>query len=295
MSLNCIHALAAALVMLPSAGLTRTVIFADNCNDNTVTGWTFFDRNGPNEIANANWVETGGRLEQQTDNYDFPRDSEDEPYLGTIALAPGKVGGHYQITSTFISLEPGNGFQDQDIVFGYVDENNFFYVETIPDRVVIFQVVDSNRMLIDQGAVTFSHDPIVVTVEHESEIGRVAITYGDALPLEFTNPALIREGENSFGVAWNNDAFAIDDFSVSSISLEESPELKITSLDQDPETGGTSITWTSQAGVEYFVEKSDDLTTWNEVDDATGEAGTTTLVDLAPGASKAFYRVRSGQ
>lgn len=81
MSLNCIHALAAALVMLPSAGLTRTVIFADNFNDNTVTGWTFFDRNGPNEIANANWVETGGRLEQQTDNYDFPRDSEDEPYL----------------------------------------------------------------------------------------------------------------------------------------------------------------------------------------------------------------------
>lgn len=277
------------------ASLSQTVIYSDNFDDNTVTGWTFFDRNGAEEIANASWVETGGRLEQQTANYDFPRDADDDPFLGTIALAPEKVGGHYQITTTLISLEPQNNSQDQDIVFSYVDENDFFYVETIPNRLVLHRVVDGNRIAVNQVTATFSHAPIVVTVEHEADIGRVVITYGDDPPQEFTDPTLIREGQHSAGVGSNNDAFAIDDFSVTSITPSEPTEFAITGITRSPLDGSVTITWNSEFGTEYFVDRSTNLKDWTEVDDITGEEGSTSLVDNSPGGPKVFYRVRRGQ
>lgn len=293
MNLNSLRAPAGALTLLTSASLAQEVIFSDDFDDNTITGWTFFDRHGAEEIANANWVETSGRLEQQTANYDFPRDTEDDPVLGTIALAPQKVSGHYQITTTFISLEPGNGFQDEDIVFGYVDDQTFFFLETIPSGLNLFQVVEGNRMRVTGGTLSFLHDPVVVTLEHNSETGAVIVTYGDELSQEFIDPIFIREEEVSVGVGSNNDAFAIDDFTITSTTPIAPTTLEITSVARDSTTGEATIIWTSQAGADYFVDRSTDLVNWLEIDDALGEAGTTSLVDSTSPEAGAFYRVRT--
>ena len=284
---------AGLLTLSPTLSHAQTVVFSDNFDDNTVTGWTFLDRNGAVEIANANWVETNQRLEQQTDNYDFPRDLEDDPFLGTIALAPEQIGGHYEITTTLISLEPDNIFQDEDIVFGYVDENNFYMLETIPGSINLFQVLDGDRILITSGTFTFSHDPVVVTLRHDAVTGKVTAVYGGVQALEFTDPIFIISGDFSVGVGSNNDAFAIDDFSITALPPSPPPALEITSLIRNVEFGDIEITWNSEIGKEYFLDSSTDLMNWTEVEDITATETTTSIFDSSTFAlPRVFYRIR---
>ena len=278
----------------------QTAIFSDDFDDNTITGWTFLDRDGEEEIANANWVEQNGNLEQLTANYDFRRGENDRPTLGTIALAPTQVGGHYEISATFTSLEPGNIFQDQDFVFGYVDEDNFFLLEALAEnnRLSLYQVVNGERIRFREipNAITFSDESTLVTLRHNATTGLVTVNYGDDEPVEFTDPDLIITGTHSVGVGSNNDAFTIDDFTITSgFPVDSAFVLVITSLERNSATGEVSLTWTSELGVEYFLERSVNLLVWEEADDATGQAGMTTLVDPLPILPKAFYRVRAGE
>ena len=284
--------LACAGVLVGGAS-AQQIIFSDNFDDETNSGWTYLNRNGIEEIADALWVETGGRLEQQTPNYDFPRDTTvNDPVLGAIALAPQTVGGHYSISAEFTSLESGNTFQDQDFVFGYLDENNFFMLETIPSGLNVFHVLDGDRMLVAQGPIAFTHDPNTVVLEHNAETGEVIATYGDAAPVTFSDPIFIREGANQVGVGSNNDAFAIDHFTITQLgSPAPDPSPKITAFSYHSEEGSASLSWISEAGVLYTVSRSFDLELWDDLEDSVaGLAGTTTFSDSA-GGLRAFYRV----
>ena len=288
-----------SMLMLACAGIlvggarAQQIIFSDNFDDGTNSGWTYLNRNGIEEIADALWVETGGRLEQQTPNYDFPRDTTvNDPVLGAIALAPQTVGSHYSISAEFTSLEPGNTFQDQDFVFGYLDENNFFMLETIPSGLNVFHVLDGDRMLVAQGPIAFTHDPNTVVLEHNAETGEVIATYGGAAPVTFSDPIFIREGANQVGVGSNNDAFAIDHFTITQLgSPVPDRSLKITAFTYHSEKGSASLSWISEAGVLYTVSRSFDLELWDDLEDSVaGLAGTTTFSDSA-GGLRAFYRV----
>lgn len=290
-------ALAAFLLSFSHA---QTVIFSDDFDDNTVTGWTFLDRNGEVEIANAEWVEANGSLEQLTANYDFRRGENNRPALGTIALAPTQVGGHYEISTSFKSLEPGNIYQDHSVIFAYADENNFLIAEAYAEtnKITLFRVVEGNRTEIgaNVNAITFNDDANVLTLRHDTVAGLVTVTHGDDDPLEYTDPDLIIEGDLSVGVGSNNDAFTIDDFTITSgFSANTEFVLEITALALDPQTGEVSVTWSSESGAEYFLDRSTDLISWDEVDDTVGEVGSTTLVDSTVGDGKVFYRVRSGE
>jgi hypothetical protein len=271
----------------------QQVIFTDDFDDNTNTGWTYFNRDGAEEIADAVWVETGGRLEQQTPNFDFPRDAQNDPYLGAIALAPQQVGGHYSLSAEFTSLEPGNSNQDQDYVFGYVDENNFFMMEAIGGSVNVFNVVDGDRVLIASGPNTFSHAPYAVVLEHNADTGEVIVTFGTNPPVNLSDPVFIRTGTNSVGVGTNNDAFAIDDFSITQLGTP-APEqsLEITAFSYSAGDSTANITWTSQAGVLYTVSRSFDLVLWDDLEDsAVGLEGSTSFTDTNATGTKIFYRV----
>jgi hypothetical protein len=210
------HSLPFALV--GAASLHGAVIYSDNFDDNSNSGWTYLNRDGASEIADAVWVETNGRLEQQTANYDFPRDTTvNDPVLGAIALAPISVGGIYSVSADFISLEPGNNFQDQDMVFGYRDEGQFFIVETIPSGLNLFSVVAGDRSLIASGPISFSHNPTTLVVTHNAILGEVILSHGSSAPVTYSDPALVMAGTGLVGVGSNNDAFAIDNFVVDQI------------------------------------------------------------------------------
>ena len=215
--------------------------------------------------------------------------------LGAIALAPTSVGGHYSLSARFTSLEPGNTFQDQDFVFGYVDEDNFFILETIRSGLNIFSVVGGDRMLVGQVATqiayTFSHDPTTVVLEHNAETGDVTITYGTEGPATFNNPALVREGVNRVGVGSNNDAFTVDDFVITQLG-PATAGTEIVDFERDPVSGMVTVTWTSVAGTLYTVSRSLNLVIWDDLEDsAIGESGTTSYEDT-PNGESAFYRVQ---
>ena len=210
------HSLPFALFV--AAPLHGAVIYSDNFDDNTNTGWTYLNRDGATEIADAVWVETNGRLEQQTTNYDFPRDTTvNDPVLGAIALAPVSVGGIYTVSADFISLEPDNSFQDQDMVFGYRGESQFFIVETIPSGLNLFSVVAGDRNLIANGPISFRHDPTTLVVTHNAILGEVTLSHGSSPQVTYSDPALVMSGTGLVGVGSNNDAFAIDNFVVDQI------------------------------------------------------------------------------
>jgi hypothetical protein len=271
-----------------SAQLT---LFTDDFDDNLNTGWTYLNRNGDTEIADAVWSETGGRLEQQTDNYDFPRDDNGgDPVLGSIALAPREVGGHYTLSAEFTSLEPGNTFQDQDYVFGFLDDGNFFMMETIPSGLNVFNVVDGDRILIASSTIVFTHEPNTVVLEHNAVTGEVIVTYGSAEPVTFNDPVFIREGNNRVGVGSNNDAFAVDDFIITQLGVAPGgPEIVDFTYQMDD--GTATLTWTSEASMLYTVSRSFDLELWDDLEDSVVGLEGTTSFDDSEGGPKAFYRV----
>ncbi|MGI9429099.1 MAG: hypothetical protein ACR2NM_10605, partial [Bythopirellula sp.] len=202
-------------------------VFFDDFNDNSNTGWTYLDRSAGTTLAPTIggtgaptptaglFAEQNQQLEQTVTNYTFPDNGG--PSLGGIALAPGTYEGPTLLLD-MTSLEPGNGFQDQDIVFGYQDEDNFFYVETIASGGMnLFSVVDGVRAGRGGGGITFLDTATSVQLEHNGIIGNVKVTYdvgGAATVIDVTDPVFQLSGAFGVGVGSNNDAFAIDNFTV---------------------------------------------------------------------------------
>ena len=230
--MTCLRALYSPLrmAMLASAAICAfcspvdaTVIYSDDFSDNDASDWTFLNRNGVTEIADPSWAADGsglgsaGQLAQSTTNYDFPRDAENDPVLGAIALsASGNVGGIYSISVDMTSLEPGNGFQDQDIVFAYTDADNFYLVETIASGGAnLFSVIDGNRMSVGGAGISFSHSTTNVVLTVDTAAGDVSINYGGAGDASLGTGLALTAGLN--GVGSNNDAFAIDNYVVSRV------------------------------------------------------------------------------
>ena len=220
-------ALCGALAMTSSA--SAVVIYSDNFDDNINTGWTYLDRSAGTTIVTGVGggpgapvlAEQNQRLEQTVANYSFPNgvapDGDGGPQIGAMALSgAGVVGGQYTISVDMDSLEEGNGFQDQDIVFGYTDEDNFFYVETIANGGGnLFSVIAGVRTNIGGSGITFSHDPTNVILTVDTAAGDVSLNYGGAGDASLVSGAALAAGQ--VGVGSNNDAFAIDNFVVEQI------------------------------------------------------------------------------
>lgn len=217
-----IHTFALAALAMTSSAQAATIIYSDDFNDNTITGWTFLDRNGATEIANAEWTETGGVLEQSVTNFDFVRDTTpQDPMLGAIALSgSGTVGGTYTISLTMDSLENANNFQDQVVVFGYENADNFNYLEFVNSNTVNGRRANLNTVIAGQRStpasrnITFNQGATDVSLVIDSAAGEVVVTYdGNVLPTFETGGTLtFAEGQN--GVGSNNDAFTIDNFQI---------------------------------------------------------------------------------
>ena len=71
------------------------------------------------------------------------------------------------------------------------------------------------------------------------------------------------------------------------------PELMITGVAVASSNGQATVSWASEVGQVYLVERSSDLINWNEVGSPTAVDTTTSFEDLSPpvGASQVFYRV----
>ena len=72
----------------------------------------------------------------------------------------------------------------------------------------------------------------------------------------------------------------------------------ITEVNHDTVTDTTMITWNSRANRTYAVDASDDLITWEELDDGVISEGKSTSFIATPlpaGAPRKFYRVREIQ
>ena len=224
----------AIVLSMAMAVPAQAQVFLDDFNDNTNTGWTFLDRSAGTALSpdigggpgSPLFIEQNGQLEQTVDNYSFPNTSA--PALGAIALAPGTYESP-TIQVDFTSLEPGNGNQDQDIVFGYQDEDNFFYIETIANGGLnVMSNVNGVRSTVGgQGGNTFMHETTTVQVSHNGTVGTVQITYdlggaGENV-VNVTDPVFELTGAFQVGVASNNDAFAIDNFTVVSEFIPGAP------------------------------------------------------------------------
>ena len=214
-------ALSTIALALPAQAV---VVYTDNFNDSTITGWTFFDRNGPTEIANASWTEASGVLSQTVANYDFPRDASNDPLLGTIGLSgSGNIGGAYTISLTIDSLENTNNFQDQVVVFGYVDADNFNYIEFVNSNVANgrranFNTVSNGERTVSAfRGITFNQGVTAVSLEIDSAAGSVAVTYDGTSLQTFDLGGSLTFATGLNGVGSNNDAFAIDNFQIEQI------------------------------------------------------------------------------
>ena len=228
--------LGALALALPSHA---AVVYSDNFDDNSNSGWIYLDRSGGTAIVtntggsgtSPSFSEQNGRLEQTVTNYTFPNgvlpNGDGGPQLGSMALSgSGVIGGSYTISLGMDSLEEGNGFQDQVVVFGYVDEDNFFYIETIPDRVALFGVTSGVRTQLGiNSSVTFSHAPTDVDVFVDTAAGNVSVDYGGAGLTSLATGQAITAGLN--GVGSNNDAFAIENFSIDQQQIPEPSSLAL--------------------------------------------------------------------
>ena len=222
---------------LPASSLHAAVIYSDNFDDNTNTGWTYLDRSGGTAIntttgggpGSPSFSEQNGELQQTATNYSFPNPASG-PQLGGIALSgSGSVSGSYTISVTMESLEPGNGFQDQVVVFGYVDEDNFHYVETIADgNANLFSIDAGTRTLIGSTGITFNHNPTMVDVIVDTTSGDVSINYGGAGITSLATGQTIAAGLN--GIGSNNDAWAIDNYSIDQTPIPEPGSLVLLGL-----------------------------------------------------------------
>lgn len=213
--------LSALILAIPSQAAT---IYSDNFDDNSNTGWTYLDRSGGTAIVTAtgggpgspSFAEQNGQLEQTVTNYSFP-DGTGGPQLGGIALSgSGIIGGTYTISVTMDSLEAGNNFQDQVVVFGYVDEDNFTYIETIANGGAnLYSIVAGVRTNLGSTGITFSHDPTNLDVLVDTAAGDVSLNYGGAGLTSLATGQTLTAGLN--GVGSNNDAFSIDNYSIDAI------------------------------------------------------------------------------
>lgn len=220
--------LASSLLLLASGLMTAqaaTVIYSDNFDDNTNTGWTYINRD-PGGTPDPSFAEQNGQLEQTSLNYSFPSPGG-SPALGAVALSgAGTVGDQFTIDLTMNSLEEGNGFQDQSVIFGYQSSTSFWYMETsaADNGAVLFEVNSSGRQL-RSGILAiggFSHATVPVSLEVDTLGGTVTFNYDNGTDVSVTGLTL-QSGQ--VGVGSNNDAFAIDDFVVTQIPEPGIPAL----------------------------------------------------------------------
>jgi hypothetical protein len=239
--------LAVALALVTTG--TAQVIYSDDFDDNTNTGWSYLDRSGGTALMTTigggpgfpSFVEQNGRLEQISTNYSFPRDLlRNDATIGGLALSGSGVitDDHYAISVEFTSLEPGNNNQDHSLVFAYEDEDNFYFITVLPNNLRLFRVANGESTVLYNGVgdITFSHDPTSLVVEVSTASGAVWASYGGAPKALLATDLTIPNGEN--GVGSNNDAFAIDNYRIDEVNDTTAPSLV---LPTSPADGSTDV------------------------------------------------------
>ncbi len=71
-------------------------------------------------------------------------------------------------------------------------------------------------------------------------------------------------------------------------------DFRVSSVSIDPSTRAITLTWASQPGRSYAVQRSADLRSWETVQSGVVSAGTSTVITAPPpaaGTVKPFYRV----
>jgi hypothetical protein len=190
--------------------------------------------------GSPSFVEQDGRLEQTSTNYSFPRDLlRNDATIGGIALSGSGVitEDHCAISVEFTSLEAGNNAQDHALVFAYQDEDNFYFGGVLPNNLRLFRVEDGESSVLYNGLgdITFSHDPTSLVVEVSTASGTVWASYGGAPKVRLATGLTIPNGQN--GVGSNNDAYAIDNYSIDEVNDTTAPSLVLPTSPAD----GTNV------------------------------------------------------
>lgn len=85
--------------------------------------------------------------------------------------------------------------------------------------------------------------------------------------------------------------FVIDDVTFANGAPPSRGEPEITSIVHDPVAQTTTLNMTTQVGVEYSLEGSDNLVNWLELEDFTGTGPTREFVESGVTSPKRFYRL----
>ncbi|MGE9266730.1 MAG: hypothetical protein ACQKBY_01435 [Verrucomicrobiales bacterium] len=216
-----------------------STLFFDDFEDGINSGWDYRDRsNGtpnapPSTIPSVPYdppvfTEAGGSLNQTSTSYRYPTSitgiySPRGASLGSLALIQNQIfTDSYEISVDFTSLEPINRNQDHSIVFSYVDEENFVYVELINGMAAAFlhTVVDGiryyNPLTTPRIALEFQHETTNAKIHVNTASNAVSVSY-DGGPLTAFDTTGISLTAGQIGFGSNNDAFAIDNVRITAI------------------------------------------------------------------------------
>ncbi|WP_197528422.1 beta strand repeat-containing protein [Aeoliella mucimassa] len=213
------------------------VVFTGNAVTNTpsMSGWQLIDgrsststQTGNDDavfelMSGANGVSSSVSLNQTNANTDFP--DTGNAHNGSMAISPLDASGAVDIVSATIGQsDPSGGYADASVVFGYVDQDNYFYAQVNQGYgISIIQVVDDTPQTltnVPSGTTgNFANNvPWDVTLVHNATAGEVSFTASDGTSnytVNLTNPALQTGGTGLIGFGSHNDAWTVDDVTVS--------------------------------------------------------------------------------
>ena len=213
-------------------GFGTGVVFTANATTGTpaMPGWTFVDaRSTTSTQTGSDDVEfelIGGSptgsiaLTQTNTNTDFPNSGA--AHNGSQAISPFDTSGSLDtITAQLGQNDPSGGFADATIIFGWVDQDNYFYAqvsqgEGIAIRHVSGDVRQSSPADSGNGIGSFQNNvPWDVTLVHNSATGSVSFTVSDGVntqSISANDSVLMQEGLIGFGS--HNDSFFVDNLTV---------------------------------------------------------------------------------
>ena len=225
--------------------LPTGIVFQNNAVEpsSPLIGWQLVDARSTTSTQTGNddvvmelndTTTTGVALVQTNANTDFPNTGS--AHNGSMAISPLDASRPIDtITAVMGQNDPSGGFADASIVFGYVDQDNYFYAQISQGQgIAIRQVVaDTRSTLVDtgNGIGDFANDtPWDVTVVHNSAAGTATLTVSDGIntqSVSVANPALTNGGNGLAGIGSHNDAWFLDSMTITT----EDPSAAVFTID----------------------------------------------------------------
>ena len=233
--------------------LATGIVFQNNTVEPTspLTGWQLIDARSSTSTQTGNddvvmelndTATSGISLAQTVANTDFPNGGS--AHNGSMAISPLDTSRSIDtITAVMGQDDPSGGFADASLVFGFVDQDNYFYAQiTQGEGIAIRHVVaDVRSTLVDSGAGigNFANNtPWDVTVVHNSAAGTATLTVTDGSNTQsvtVADAALTQDG--LAGIGSHNDAWFLDSISVTT----EDPSAAVFTVDGNLELEAGSV------------------------------------------------------